>query len=395
MISEKMVELVEGSSLIRAMFEEGQKLAQQYGADQVYDYSLGNPNVETPAAVKQAIMEVLEQESSMAVHGYMNNSGYPAVRAKIADYTNQRFGTELTAAQVIMTCGAAGGLNIIAKTLLNPQDQVLTFAPFFGEYRNYASNFEAELVVVPADTKTFQPNLEVLADYITDRTKLVIINSPNNPSGVIYTPASIARLCAILNQKQQQYGHSIYLVADEPYREIVYSEAEVPYIINDYANSLVVYSFSKALSLPGERIGYVTVSPRIDQLQQLLAGLNVANRILGFVNAPSLFQKVIGRIIGTQVDISMYKKNRDVLYQHLMAVGYQAVEPEGAFYLLVKAPIEDDVAFCQKAKQYHLLMVPGSAFGIKGYVRLSYCIDHNTIKNSLPAFTALMQEYHR
>ena len=393
MISNKMTSLVAGSSMIRAMFEEGKRLSAIHGIDNVYDYSLGNPNVEPPEVIKEAIREILEEESPNMVHGYMNNSGYEDVRESIANYTNEKNGTSVSKDHVVMTCGAAGGLNIVFKTLLNPGDEVLTFAPYFGEYRNYASNFDTSLIVVPADTETFQPNLKELVNCITDKTKIVIVNSPNNPSGVIYSDETIKELAIILEDKQKEYGHSIFLLSDEPYREIVYDNAFVPYLLNYYKNTIVGYSYSKSLSLPGERIGYLVVHPEIEAVDDVMASLNVANRILGFVNAPSLFQRVVAKTLGAEVDVNIYKKNRDLLYGHIREVGFEALKPEGAFYLFMKTPIEDDVKFCADAKQFNLLLVPGRAFGCPGYVRLSYCIAHNRIVNSLPAFNQLWALY--
>ena len=393
MISNKMTDLVAGSSMIRAMFEEGKQLSAIHGIDNVYDYSLGNPNVEPPQVIKEAIREILDEESPNMVHGYMNNSGYEDVREDIAKYTNKKFNTSVTKDHIIMTCGAAGGLNIVFKTLLNPGDEVLTFAPYFGEYRNYASNFDASLVVVPADTITFQPNLEELVNFITDKTKIIVVNSPNNPSGVIYSDETIKELAAILEDKQKEYGHSIFLLSDEPYREIVYDGAFVPYLLNYYKNTIIGYSYSKSLSLPGERIGYLVVNPEIEDLDDVMASLNVANRILGFVNAPSLFQRVVAKTLGAEVDVNVYKKNRDLLYGHITKVGFEALKPEGAFYLFMKSPIEDDIKFCADAKQFNLLLVPGTAFGCPGYVRLSYCIAYNRILNSLPAFNKVWSLY--
>jgi len=393
MISDKMQELVAGSSLIRAMFEEGKRLSLIHGAENVFDYSLGNPNVEPPEAVKQAIRDILDTESPNLVHGYMNNSGYDDVRESIATYTNEKNGTNVKKDHVIMTCGAAGGLNIVFKTLLNPGDEVLTFAPFFAEYRNYASNFNAQLVVVPADTETFQPNLARLEEFITEKTKIVLVNSPNNPSGVIYNEATIIALAQMLKKKEIEYGHAIFLLSDEPYRELVYDGTFVPYILNYYTNTIIGYSYSKSLSLPGERIGYLVVHPDIEAVTSVLGALNVANRILGFVNAPSLFQRVVARTLGTEVDVTIYKKNRDTLYDALQKFGYSVLKPEGAFYMFVKAPIEDDMKFCEDAKQFNLLIVPGKAFGCPGYVRISYCVAYEKIVASLPAFEKLWNYY--
>lgn len=393
MLSNKMKELVAGSSTIRAMFEEGKKLSSIYGKENVFDYSLGNPNVEPPESVKNTIIDILSEESPNLVHGYMNNSGYEDVRAKIADFTNKKYNLNLTENNIVMTCGAAGGLNIIFKTILNPEDEVIVFAPYFGEYRAYTNNFDGNLVVISSNTDTFEPNLEEFERKITSKTKAIIINSPNNPTGVIYSEEVIKALSDILNRKQKEFNTSIYLISDEPYREIIYDDVEVPYILNYYDNALIGYSYSKSLSLPGERIGYIIVNSTIDDFNSFIQGLNVANRILGFVNAPSLFQRVIARTLGTEVDVDIYKRNRDLLYNHLVKIGFSCVKPHGAFYLFPKSLIEDDIKFCEEAKKFNLLIVPGSAFGCPGHFRLSYCISYEKIEKSLAAFDKLAKIY--
>lgn len=393
MIAQKMQELINGSSLIRKMFEEGKRLASIHGIENVYDFSLGNPNVEPPQAVKDAIREIIDTESPNLVHGYMNNSGYDDVREAIALHTNKLYKTAVSKEHIVMTCGAAGGLNIMFKTLLNPDDEVLTFAPYFAEYRNYVSNFNGVLTVVPPNKETFQPNLEALEDYVSEKTKVVLINSPNNPSGVIYSEANIIALADFLRKKEKEYGHAIFMISDEPYRELVYDDAFVPYLLNYYTNTIVGYSYSKSLSLPGERIGYLVIHPEIEDVSNVLGALNVANRILGFVNAPSLFQRVVAKTLGAEVDVLEYKKNRDTLYNELARIGFSAIKSEGTFYLFVKAPIEDDGQFCEDAKQFNLLLVPGKAFGCSGYVRLAYCISHQRIVNSISAFEKLWNLY--
>ncbi|MDS0528149.1 pyridoxal phosphate-dependent aminotransferase [Clostridium sp. SHJSY1] len=392
MISEKMKELVKNSSTIRAMFEEGKRLSAIYGEENVFDYSLGNPNVEPPEAIKKAITDILQEESPNYVHGYMNNSGYEDVRKEISKYINKLNGTDLTPDNIVMTCGAAGGLNIILKTLLNPDDEVITFAPFFGEYANYVKNFEGKLVIVESEEKTFQPNIKELEKGINKKTKAIIINSPNNPTGVVYSEESIKRMADVLEKKQKEYGTSIFLISDEPYKEISYAGVAVPFILKYYKNSFIGYSYSKSLSLPGERIGYIAINPEIDDFQDIIGSLNVANRILGFVNAPSLFQRVIAKTLGAEIDINIYKKNRDLLYNHLKSIGFECIKPEGAFYLFPKALIEDDKKFVEMGKKYNLLMVPGSSFGRAGYVRLSYCISYEKIERSLDSFTKLAKE---
>ncbi|HOA82014.1 MAG TPA: pyridoxal phosphate-dependent aminotransferase [Defluviitaleaceae bacterium] len=389
MISKKMKVLVENSSTIRAMFEEGKRLAKIHGEENVFDFSLGNPNVEPPETIKSSINKILNTEHPNLVHGYMNNSGYEAVRTKIADFINHKHNLDVTQNNIVMTCGAAGGLNIILKTLINPGDEVIVFAPFFGEYRNYVSNYDGELVIVPPDIETFEPNIEVLKEKITAKTKAVIINTPNNPTGVVYSEKAIKELAKTLLEKEEEFGTSIYLISDEPYREIVYDGIEVPYILKYYKNTFICYSYSKSLSLPGERIGYIVTNSKMDDFESVMSALNVANRILGFVNAPSLFQRVVADCIDAEVDVEIYKRNRDLLYNHLIELGFTCIKPEGAFYLFPRTPIENDIEFCQEAKKYNLLLVPGSGFGCPGHVRLAYCISYEKIKKSLAAFEKL------
>ena len=393
MISEKMKTLIGNSSIIRAMFEEGKKLSAIYGEENVFDYSLGNPNVEPPEEIKKAIIDIINEEPQNLVHGYMNNSGYEDVRSKIAEFINKKNNTNLTKDNIIMTCGAAGGLNVILKTLLNPEDEVIVIAPFFGEYANYVSNFNGKLVVVQSNKETFQPDVEELEKSITEKTKAIIINTPNNPTGVIYSDESLKKMAKVIKKKEAEYGTSIYLISDEPYKELVYDGVEVPYLLNYHKNSFIGYSYSKSLSLPGERIGYIVVNSEMDDFDCVVQALNVANRILGFVNAPSLFQRVIARTLGAEVDVNIYKKNRDLLYNHLINLGFECVKPEGAFYLFPKALIDDDKEFAKAAKKYNLLIVPGSSFGCPGYFRLSYCISYDKIEKSLDAFTKLAEEF--
>jgi aspartate aminotransferase len=393
MISEKMKKYVSQSSIIRAMFEEGKKLADIYGEENVFDFSLGNPNVEPPEDIKKAVIEILNEESPNLIHGYMSNSGYEDVRQKIADSINKKYNLKLTEKNLVMTCGAAGGLNIIFKTILNPSEEVITFSPFFGEYENYVSNFGGKLVIVPSNTDNFEPDLNALEDKINKNTRAIIINSPNNPTGVVYSEKIIKDLSELLNRKQEQFNTTIYLISDEPYREIVYDGIKVPYILNYYRNSIVGYSYSKSLSLPGERIGYVACSSDMDDFDDVVNGLNVANRILGFVNAPSLFQRVIGRCIDSKVDVNIYKENRDILYNHLIKLGFSCVKPQGAFYLFPKSLIPDDKEFAKEAKKFNLLIVPGSSFKCPGYFRLAYCVSREKIEKSLDSFDKLAKKY--
>lgn len=393
MIAEKMKGFVKNSSAIRAMFEEGKKLAEQYGAENVYDFSLGNPNVPAPEAVEQAICEILKEKNPVEIHGYMNNSGYESVRSAIADSLNRRFGVNFSEKNIVMTVGAAGGLNVILKTLLNPGDEVITFAPFFGEYRSYVGNYDGILKVVPANTETFQPDLATFGTMITEKTKAVIINSPNNPTGVIYSEETIQELAKILREKEQELGNSIYLISDEPYRELAYDGAFVPYLTKYYHNTVVGYSYSKSLSLPGERIGYLVLPQELDDAEDIQSAANVANRILGFVNAPSLMQLAVSRCLEEKTDVAYYDRNRKALCEGLKKCGFSFVQPEGAFYLFMRSPEEDEVSFCNRAKKHRILMVPGSSFACPGYVRVAYCVAYETIQNAMPGFEALAREY--
>ena len=389
LISEKMKPLVENNSAIRTMFEEGKRLKSIYGEDKVYDFSLGNPSVSPPKEVEKAMYDILKEEDCMQLHGYMNNAGYEEVRQAIAQSLNERFKTEFTFENIIMTVGAASGLNIVLKTILNPKDEVITFAPYFLEYENYVNNYHGILVTIPPNPPSFLPNIEELEKAINERTKAVIINTPNNPTGVVYSEDMIKQLCNVLEKKQMEYGHTIVLISDEPYRELVYEDAVVPFVTNYYNNAIVVYSYSKSLSLPGERIGYVVVPNELEEAKQLYLAMTIANRVIGCVNAPSFIQKVIGRCVNAKVDIQSYKRNRDVLYNHLIACGFECIKPQGAFYLFVKSPLEDEKEFCNLAKEEHILMVPGSSFACKGYVRIAYCVSYETIIGSLEAFTRL------
>ena len=393
MIADEMVNLVKNSSAIRAMFEEGKIMAAKYGAENVYDFSLGNPNVPAPAEVKKAVFEELEKEDPVVLHGYMNNSGYEDVRAAIADSINRKFQTSFGEKNIIMTVGAAGGLNVILKTLLNPGDEVIVIAPYFGEYNSYVSNYDGKIVVVSPNTETFQPNLEELEQKITARTKAVIINSPNNPTGVVYSEDTIKKMADILRSREKELGTDIYLISDEPYRELVYDGIEVPYLTKYYENAIIGYSYSKSLSLPGERIGYLVIPDEVSDAEDVIAAANVATRILGYVNAPSLMQKVVAKCLDAKVDVPFYNRNREALYNGLKELGFECIKPEGAFYLFVKSPVEDEKVFCAAAKKYHILIVPGSSFACPGYVRIAYCVSYETIMNSMPGFKALAEEF--
>lgn len=392
MIAKSMVGYVKGSSVIRAMFEEGKRLAKIYGAENVYDFSLGNPSVEPPKQVREAMIDILQNENQNLVHGYMSNAGYEDVRDTIAKSLNKKFGTSFAEKNILMTVGAAGGLNVIFKTLLDPEDEVITFSPFFGEYRNYVANYGGKLVVVPP-SEDFIPRPEMLAAAVTKKTKALIINNPNNPTGVVYSEEVIKSLVDVLRDKQKEFGTSIYLIADEPYRELAYDGIEVPYLTKYYDNTIVGYSYSKSLSLPGERIGYLVMPDELDDFENIVQAASVANRILGFVNAPSLIQRTVARCVDAEVDVAAYNANRELLYGNLIDMGYECIKPQGAFYMFVKAFEEDDKAFCAKAKEFNLLLVPGSTFGGPGYVRIAYCVDPEMIKRSLPAFKKLAECY--
>lgn len=394
MISKKMENMVANSSAIRAMFEEGNRLAKLYGPENVFDFSLGNPNVPAPEAVKKAIIGLLDTEDPVVLHGYTNsNAGYEDVRAAVAASLNERFGTAFSAENITMTVGAAGGLNVILKSLLNPGDEVIVFAPYFGEYRSYVNNYDGVLVEISPDTASFQPKLDEFEEKITARTKAVIVNTPNNPTGVVYSEETIRKMAAVMEKKQKEFGTDIYLISDEPYRELAYDGVEVPYLTKYYANTIVGYSYSKSLSLPGERIGYLVIPDEAADSKNLMAAANVATRILGFVNAPTLQQKAVKACLNEKTDISFYNRNRETLYNGLKELGFDCIKPEGAFYLFVKSPVEDEKEFCAAAKKYNILIVPGSSFGCPGYVRIAYCVSYETIVNSLPKFKELAQEY--
>lgn len=394
MIAKKMQSMVANSSAIRAMFEEGNRLAQIYGRENVFDFSLGNPNVAAPQEVKDAILEILEEEDPVVLHGYTNsNAGYADVRQAVADSLNERFDTKFEGKNIIMTVGAAGGLNVALKILLNPGDEVITFAPYFGEYRSYTANFDGVLVEISPDTESFQPKLDEFEVKITEKTKAVIVNTPNNPTGVVYSEETIKRMAAILEAKQKEFGTDIYLISDEPYRELAYDGVEVPYLTKYYANTIVGYSFSKSLSLPGERIGYLVIPDEASDSADLQSAASVATRILGFVNAPTLQQKMVAKCLNAKTDISYYDRNRETLYNRLRECGFECIKPEGAFYLFVKSPIEDEKEFCGAAKKYNILIVPGSSFGCPGFVRMAYCVSYETIVNSLPKFKELASEF--
>lgn len=393
MISEKMKPYVKNNSAIRMMFEEGNRLRAKYGADKVFDFSLGNPSVPAPDSVREAIIELVNTTDPTVLHGYMSNAGFEDVRQTIAESLNRRFDTKFSAKNLIMTVGAASGLNVILKTILNPGEEVIVFAPYFLEYGAYVRNYDGVLVEISPDTTTFQPNLAEFEQRITPKTRAVIVNTPHNPTGVVYSEETIKKLSAILEAKQKEFGTVIYLISDEPYRELAYDGVEVPYLTKYYNNTVVGYSYSKSLSLPGERIGYLVIPDEADGSEELISAATIANRTLGCVNAPSLIQKVVAKCVDAKTDLAAYDKNRQALYNGLKECGFECIKPQGAFYLFVKSPIEDEKAFCEAGKKYNILMVPGSSFACPGYVRLAYCVSYETIVNSLPEFKKLAAEY--
>ncbi|MEA4815597.1 MAG: pyridoxal phosphate-dependent aminotransferase [Lachnospiraceae bacterium] len=393
MISNKMKQSIEKSSAIRAMFEEGIRLSKIYGKENVYDFSLGNPSVFPPKSVKNALISLLENEDPNFLHGYTPNAGYSDVREFIAKKFAEEFGINASSDGVVLTNGAAAALNIILKTLLNPDDEVIIFAPFFGEYLSYVNNYDGVPVIIPVDEKSFSPDMSELEKKLSPKTKAVIVNNPNNPSGAVYPEETLKKISEILAAAEKKYGHPIYIISDEPYRKLVYTGKKVAFIGNYYKNTFFAYSFSKTLSLPGERIGYLVLPDAADDFCDITSSLCTANRISGFVNAPTLFQRLLLTCFNEAVDISIYDKNRKAMYNKLIELGFECILPEGAFYMFPKALIPDDKAFCEAAKEFRLLIVPGSAFGCPGYFRLAYCVDYKTIINSFDSFTKLAEKF--
>jgi aspartate aminotransferase len=373
------------------MFEEGDRLRQIHGADRVYDFTLGNPDLEPPESFMESFREVANHPIP-GIHKYMPNAGYSETRLAVAAYLNRKTGFGLTENNVIMTVGAGGGLNVVFKTLLNPGDEVIVSAPYFVEYGFYTDNHQGKLVVVKS-LPDFQLDLNALEAAITPKTKAILINSPNNPTGVVYPESALQALAALIKKKEAQFGQIIYLVSDEPYSGLVYDGATVPSVLKIFEHSLMVTSHSKDLALPGERIGYIAMNPHIPEAGLLFDGLVFANRVLGFVNAPSLMQRLVAKLQGEVVGREIYQERRDLLYNHLVKNGFEVVKPQGAFYLFPKSPIPDDVAFVQAAVKLNLLLVPGTGFGAPGYFRIAYCVSKDVINNSLPAFTTLAEEF--
>ena len=393
MINEKMYALGSKRSVIREIFEYCKTRSNQIGADKVFDFSIGNPSVSPPVEIKNAINSLLENENSVALHGYTSAQGDIKTREAVANSINKRFNVNVSANDIYMTCGAAASLTISLKAILNEGDECIVFAPFFTEYRVFVQNAGANLIMSKPDEKTLQIDIDDFESKITEKTMAVIMNSPNNPSGVVYTRETIEKACEVLRKKSKQYAHPIYVICDEPYRELVYDGVEVPYLMNYYDDTIVCYSYSKSLSLPGERIGYIAISPKANNAKNVYLAVCGAGRSLGYVCAPSLFQKVIEKCIDTKVDVTPYKKNRDLLYNSLTSYGYECVKPDGAFYLFVKTFTPSAYEFFEKAKEQEILVVPCDDFGVEGYVRIAYCVPYERIENSLAGFESLAKFY--
>ena len=394
MINQKMKKMGSTGSAIRELFEYGNRRKKEIGVDNVYDFSIGNPSVEAPSIVNETLIDLLKNENSLKLHSYTTAAGQIEVRDSIAKYLNSTYGCNEVGSLIYLTTGAAAGLTISFHALLEKDDEAIVFTPYFSEYRVFVEKAEGKIIEVQPD-EDLLPNMQDFETKITAKTKVVILNSPCNPTGVLFKEETIKQIANIMKKKEIEYGHEIYLLSDEPYRELIYSEEKYPFVTNYYDNSLVVYSFSKSLSLPGERIGYILVSNGCKSKEDVYAAIKGAGRTMGFVCATSLFQPLIPKCLGVTSDLSVYKKNRDILYEGLSMIGYEAVYPEGAFYLFVKALENDAKKFSEVAKQYELLLVPSDSFGVEGYVRISYCVSQKTIENALPAFEKLFKHYKK
>jgi len=391
-LAKTMEPLLQGNSMIRKMFELGQEMAEKYGKENVYDFSLGNPVAPVPYEVKNAIISLLENQDPHEIHGYMKNAGYDEVREQIARHLTRRFELPYEKEQILLCAGAAGGLNILMRCLLDEEDEVLCFAPYFTEYNAYVSHYKGKLTVVPVKEDNFSLDIGMADRLIRRKTKAVILNNPNNPSGIIYSEEELRALALMLEKAEERVGHPIYLICDEPYRELAYDGREVLFMPKLYKNSIYLYSFSKTLSIPGERIGYLAISDSVEEGRILMQAAIIAGRTLGFVNAPSLFQKVIGQCLDVKVDVGFYDRNRKLLYTELTDMGFHCIPPEGAFYLLIKSPMEDTDAFLKLAEEEHIILVPTDGFGLPGYFRLAYCLPYEKIEASIPAFRALAKK---
>ena len=395
MISDKMSKLLERSAAMSAMYTESARMKEQYGVENVYDFGMGNPNLAAPDSIREVSIKVLNETDPWYLHHYMPNNGFIEAREKIANSLNRRFGETYGVDNIMMCVGAAGGINCLLKVLMDPGQEILTFAPYFGEYDRYADNVNCTLKAVPPNLPTFQPDPAELAKCVTEKTKAVLINNPNNPTGVVYSAETLRAIAEVLEAKEKEFGHAIYLISDEPYRELVFDGVTVPWVPDFYQNTIVAYSFSKSLSLPGDRIGYLALRNEVEDFQNIIAAVAVATRIMGFINAPGLQQLVCAELCEELVDVSFYDRNRERLYSALIEYGYECVKPEGAFYMFLKTPVEDDKEFVNKAKEHRILVTAGSGFGCPGYVRLAYCVSPNTIEGALPGFKALMEYYKK
>ena len=394
MASKEMVELGSKSSAIRDLFDYGQKQAVIVGKENVFDFSIGNPTVPAPPCVKEAIEELLNTRASVEIHGYTSAPGDISVRNGLADFMNTTYGAGVRAENFYMTCGAAASLTMSLKALVeSPEDEIILIAPFFSEYTVFIQNTGAKRVVLPPDTTHFQIDVAALEHRITPHTRAIIINSPNNPSGTVYTADTYTRLAALLTQKSKEYGHPVYIISDEPYREIIYDDMPILYVPKFYKDTVICYSYSKSLSLPGDRIGYILVPDEVEGAKEIYAAICGAGRSMGFVCAPNLFQKVVLACLGKTSDVAVYDANRQLLYNGLKDMGYECVYPSGAFYLFVKSPEPDAKVFSEKAKALNLLIVPADDFGCPGYVRVSYCVDPDMITRSFTAFQKLIDQY--
>ena len=394
MLNETYRGMLAHKSVIRETFMYGKQRAAQIGYENVFDYSLGNPSVPCPEQFTAAMQELLAQEDPVALHGYCPSQGDPEFRTAVAAHLNRTFGLPYAQKDIFPTTGAAGAIAHAVRAVTRPGDEVLTFAPYFPEYGPYVEGTGAHLRVVPPQAPAFQPNLEAFEQMLTEKVTCVLINTPNNPTGVIYSEETLQKIAAILEKKQKEFGTSIVLLSDEPYRELAYDGAVVPYVTKYYRNTVVCYSYSKSLSLPGERIGYLVIPSEMDESANVFQAATIANRVLGCVNAPSLMQRVIKRCVDANVNLEAYDRNRNLLYNGLKECGFSCIKPEGAFYLFVKSPVENEKEFCEVCKQYNVLVVPGSSFACPGYVRIAYCVSYGQIERSLPAFRKIAEHYN-
>lgn len=391
-IAEEVRKSMAEGSWIRRMFEEGNALKQRYGEENVFDLSLGNPVMEPPAEFDRELKKLVEHPFA-GMHRYMENAGYPETRAAVATQLSLETGIKFTMRDIVMTCGAAGALNVVLKTILNRGDEVIVFAPYFVEYSNYIANHSGIARVLPTDAR-FVPRLDILSDDIGAKTRAVILNSPNNPTGVVYSENLIHRLGQLLRKKEAQYGTEVFVVSDEAYRKIIYDGLKYPSPLQHHPRSIIATSHSKDLALPGERIGYIAVHPDCSQREELRNGLIFCNRTLGYVNAPALMQHIVRHLQHVTVSVAEYQQKRDFLYDHLTGMGYSVIKPQGAFYMFPKSPLEDDVAFVRELQQWKVLTVPGRGFGTPGYFRLSYCVDDRTLEGSLAGFQKAAQKFN-